>query len=289
MDQRERLNDRQEALRVALDGLQARIWTALPAKIVSFDATKVTCSAQPLIQGNFTDKNGKLSLVTMPVCPEVPVIFPHGGGYSLAFPLAANDEGLLVFASRCIDNWWYRGGIQAQFEQRMHDLSDGFFIPGPYSQPKKPSAPIPTAMRLRKDDDTAYVEIAADGTVNVVTPVGKLINLQNNSKVTGNFQATGTLQVATGTPIKRILTGSITTAFVVLGGNGGNASATIAVTGAKIGDPVILGMDKNPTPFAALRAYVAANDVVTVFITNTTTGPVTPVSTTYNVMVIGTS
>lgn len=315
MDQRERLDDFEEALRVALSGLQARLWTALPAKIASFDATKVTCQAQPLIQGNLTDTNGNTTQVTLPVCPDVPIIFPHGGGASLSFPLAVGDEGLLVFASRCIDNWWSLGDIRSQFEVRMHDLSDGFFLPGPYSQPKKPAHPIPSTTRLRLENDTAYYEIDATGKITVVssgslnltattagangdvfiTPgSGHKVQLLGNTKVTGDAEITGKLnvdtgpiQIASGAQITRMLKGSGSSNFGGTLPSFTSTSTTITVTGAQTGDFVLLTI---PTPFLPLvyMAWVSSTNTVSVSAANHSNVTVGGISTmTLNVLVIG--
>ena len=78
----------------------------------------------------------------------------------MTFPLSEGNEGLVVFASRCIDNWWLSGGVQSQAEVRMHDLSDGFFIPGCFSQAKKPSTPADTTKSVwRSANNTLRVEI----------------------------------------------------------------------------------------------------------------------------------
>jgi hypothetical protein len=139
MDRRERADDPEAALKAALRGFQAGLWTAMPATLQSYDAAKLTCSAQPTIQAVLQAKDGTFSNLTMPLCVDCPVIFPSGGGFTLTFPLAAGDEGLLIFASRCIDQWHAQGGTQAQAERRMHDLSDGFFLPGPRSRPHVPA------------------------------------------------------------------------------------------------------------------------------------------------------
>lgn len=176
MLQRERLNDPEEALRAALDGFQARIWTAMPASLVSFDPATVSCKAQPTIKGQVLDPAGTWTDVTMPLCVDCPVIFPAGGGFALTFPLAAGDEGLLVFASRCINAWWSLGGVQTQEEFRMHDLSDGFFIPGAFSKPRIMPGPISaTTAQLRNADGTLMIELAGGDVCNIVAPGG--INL----------------------------------------------------------------------------------------------------------------
>ncbi len=158
MDRRERYDDPEEALRVAFEGWQSRLWTAIPGIIQSFDAEKMTCTVQPTISGNVRQQNGTFSTIQMPLLLDCPVAFQGGGGVTLTFPLKEGDECLVVFASRCIDAWWSYGGVQGQAERRMHNLSDGFVLPGVRSQPRKFTVNSSSA-QLRSDDGNAFVQI----------------------------------------------------------------------------------------------------------------------------------
>lgn len=214
MDRRERIADPEEALRLALDGKQAQLWTALPAIVDSFDAARMTANVQPTIKAIVRQEDGTYEELQLPLLLDCPVQFPGGGGVVLTFPLAAGDEVLVVFASRCMDGWWQLGGIQPPLELRMHDLSDGFVIPQVRSQPRKLTVST-TAAQLRTDDGTAYVELnGTSKAVNVVTPgsvsvqaggnatvqasgsmslTAPTITLTGNVTVNGNFGATGTM------------------------------------------------------------------------------------------------
>lgn len=153
MLRQERTEDNDEALRLALTGWQSEIWTALPGIIDTVDLEKNTCTVQPTIKGIFRQKDGSTKIVTMPICLDVPIVWPRGGGFALTFPIKKGDEGMLVFMSRCFDAYWQNGGVQPQAEQRMHDLSDGYFILGGSSQPKKLANVADDAVELRNDDD----------------------------------------------------------------------------------------------------------------------------------------
>ena len=161
MDRRERYDDAQEAMRATHDGRQKQVWTALPGLIESFNARAITATVQPAIQGTVMAKDGSTSHVNLPLLVDVPVCFPHGGGVTLTFPVRAGDECLVVFASRCIDGWWQGGGTTPALDARMHDLSDGFAIVGPFSQ-KRVIANVSTqAAQLRTDDGLTLIEVAA--------------------------------------------------------------------------------------------------------------------------------
>jgi hypothetical protein len=208
MDRRERLQHGHFAsLRAQLTGWQAGIWTALPAIVESFDATAVTVVAQPTIQAQVRDQSGSWNNVTLPLCGDCPVVFPGGGGYGLTFPLEQGDEGLLVFASRCIDAWWAYGEVQPQQVFRMHDLSDGFFLPGVFSQPRKPVAIPSTGVQLRSNDGEAYFEIAGQ-IANMVFPGD--VNLRGNLVVTGTITSSGDVTAA-GISVATHTHGGVTT------------------------------------------------------------------------------
>lgn len=188
MDPRERVNDMRTAVIAAIRGRQANIWTLLPAKIVSYDATLQTCQIQPqiIIQWN-NPLTGTFEQIQMPVISDCPVEFPGGGGYHLTFPVRPGDECTVAFSSRCIDGWWSTGNMSLQGDLRMHDLSDGFVRVGVLSLPHVLSEVSTDTVQLRSDDGQAYVEIAGGHVVNIITP--STVNIQAGGDI--NLQAGG--------------------------------------------------------------------------------------------------
>lgn len=185
----ELLNDAEEANRLMLEGWQSGMWTAMPGIVQSVDFTAMTCEVQPSIKGAIQQSDGTVVSVNYPLLVDVPIVFPQAGGFILTFPMAAGDEVLVVFASRCIDAWWQSGGVQLPMEARMHDLSDGFCIPGPRSQPNAATIPSisSTAVQLRNNLGTCYLEIAPSGQIKIQAPSGLVIN--GNVLLTGTFIA----------------------------------------------------------------------------------------------------
>lgn len=160
MDRRERAPDLNTSMLAAIQGHLTETWTALPGKVASdLDPAKRTISVQPTVQAKAQNKDGSFEWVTLPLCVDVPVFFPEGGGVTMTFPVKAGDECLLVFASRCIDAWWQSGGIQVQADQRMHDLSDGFAFVGVSSVPRVISAISTSRAQFRSNDGQAFVEL----------------------------------------------------------------------------------------------------------------------------------
>lgn len=199
MDRRERSTSPVDAMIAAFRGLKAEMWSALPGIVVSFNADAQTCEIQPAIKALIRDPLGAESWVTLPVFPDVPVVFPRGGGFALTFPIQPGDECLVVFSSRCIDAWWQSGGTQQQIEQRLHDLSDGFCIPGPTSQPRKLSGLSMDAVQLRSEDGTAFVEIQTAGAHDVNVETGGNVEITATTiTLNGNLQINGSITQING-------------------------------------------------------------------------------------------
>lgn len=202
MDPRERIEDLRVFMTTALDGRQAEIWTALPGFVVSYNAARQTCQVQPTIAMQVVDplNTDNPKQLNLPILDDCPVVFPHGGGFTLTFPIQPGDECLVVFSSRCIDGWWSQGPTKGvnqlqppQGDLRMHDLSDGFVLVGPRSLPNALSNVSTDTVQLRSDDGQAYVEIAAGHVVNITTPATINLHAPGGINVTGPTVFTGTV------------------------------------------------------------------------------------------------
>lgn len=193
MNRNERFKDPQTALQFSLDAYASEMWSALPCVIQSFNSTLQTCTAQPTTYVRVRNPNGTTQMLQLPILVDVPVVFPRGGGYALTFPIVEGDEALVVFATRCIDSWWESGGVQnIPTDLRMHDLSDGFAIPGPCSKPRALSGFSAGAAQLRNTDGTVVIELSGDE-INIVSPGDMLVT-------TPTLRVTGDVICQFGTP-----------------------------------------------------------------------------------------
>lgn len=191
-------NDDEEAQMQVLDGRQSIIWTALPAIVTKINLTQMTIEAQPTIMGVVEDENGNQTFVKLPLLVDVLICFPSAGGFTMTFPLAINDEVLIIWASRCIDAWWQSGGIQKPMEARMHDLSDGFAVFGPKSIPNVISGISSTDLQLRKNDGTAVIGMTPDGSIYLTPSSGKVVTVNGSLVATGEVTAgLGTIPLST--------------------------------------------------------------------------------------------
>ena len=218
------IRDKEEANRLLLDSHQTTVWTALPCIISSYNNVAITVECVPTVQGIVTAEDGTLSLVNLPKLVDVPVCFPRGGPFTLTFPIAAGDECLVIFSSRCIDGWWQAGGIAPPTDLRMHDLSDGFAIVGPFSQATKIANVSTSYCQLRNTDGKVFVDlndtikqvrlytegvqVVCDGKNNAITIVAPVVTIQASTalnitapevNMSGNLNVVGEVLRGQGT------------------------------------------------------------------------------------------
>lgn len=134
----------------------------IPAKIVSVNYNEMTCSCLPLIMEKVKNEQGVKTDVQLPLLLDVPLVFPGSKDFCITFPLSVDDEVLVFFSDMCIDSWWQSGDIQAQFEERRHDLSDGFAIPSQMSQPKKISNVSQLNLEIRSRGSGGKIEVTKE-------------------------------------------------------------------------------------------------------------------------------
>lgn len=150
-DQTERYYDQEESTRQEQEEHQSRIWTSMPITIGENQPDKNTCTVDPTLKLAYLNNQGKVEWKQIPTIKSAPLLALGGGGMAMTIPVQKGDEGLAIFASRGVDNWWANGGIQNQDHSRMHSLSDAFIIPGFRSQPRKLKNVSTKTFQLRTD------------------------------------------------------------------------------------------------------------------------------------------
>lgn len=229
MDRREMYPDMLEAIRVMFESMQGGLWTAGPGIVESVNWEAMTVQVQPAWQARETFPDGTYAYTPLPSLLDVPLHFLSGGGYTVTVPVQQGDEVLIVFASRCIDGWW-QNGVDANKpapippEIRFHSLSDGFAIPGIFSQPKVIGNISTTTAQVRSNDGQTFVDIDGVGQIVTITaPGGCMINApvttlsgtisvlndqaqSNPCEINGNVAATGDVIAGFQTQNIRLLT-----------------------------------------------------------------------------------
>lgn len=170
------------------------IHTALPAKVVSCDGHSAT------VQLMITQVMKGGETLALPPLVDVPVGFYRGGGFCVTVPVKAGDEGLVIFAERCIDGWYVSGQQSAPLDTRFHDYSDAFFLPQGSSQPNRIPDYSADSLSMQTDDGSTFIRIKP----------GKIImqgdiehtgdrTQQGNSLVNGDHSVKGNSESSGGT------------------------------------------------------------------------------------------
>ena len=177
--------------------------TALPGRIESFDPETQLAAVQPLIQRVFVDSDGRegVTIESLPLIVDVPVLFPRGGGYSITFPVKVGEECLLVFCERSIDNWHQTGDIQPPGGKRYHHLSDAVAILGLSSKPHIVPDYDSDNVFIGKDDRTVSITLKSDS-IDMETQANlniacKSVMVVGDMEVDGNITCAGLTESAT--------------------------------------------------------------------------------------------
>lgn len=105
--------------------------TAIPGRIIEYNADQQKATVQPTIQ--------RVLLSGDRIDPQpisgVPVVFPSANSGILSFPIVPNDKVLLIFSQRSIDRWVFGEGQEPidPKDRRKHDRADCIAIPGMYT------------------------------------------------------------------------------------------------------------------------------------------------------------
>lgn len=159
-------------IRGAIRSALVDVHTALPAQVLSFDATKGTVDVQPLIQERRLQQDNTYAADQLPVLHSLPVMFPRCAGGYITFPIAANDTGLVIFCEYEIGDW-----VQKTVGQQVdpgggprHPLTGAVFYPGLW----------PATSTLSPPASTSDIEIISSGNVVIGGRAGaQLVALSN--------------------------------------------------------------------------------------------------------------
>lgn len=107
----------------------------MPVRVISYNASRETVDLVPQFRrsvANDPQATDPFTLEDLPTFPDVPVMWPSGGGGShfITFPLAKNDSGLAVFCERDLGVWRSTGQPGTVGDQRSHSLAGAVFYPG---------------------------------------------------------------------------------------------------------------------------------------------------------------
>jgi len=174
-DVSERYYEPDEQLRQNREMHQASIRVAAPVIAESHDTKGNTVDGNVATKSAILQPDGTVSWQAIPKL-TMPTLYLGGGGMAITIPVQKGDEGLAIFADRSIDLWHQQGGQQNQFSSRMHDLSDGFFIPGFRSTPNALPNVSANSWQMRTTDGKTNMDFnpSGGGTFTFATPQNPL-------------------------------------------------------------------------------------------------------------------
>lgn len=105
------------------------IHTAIPGRIISFDAGKGLATVLPMMK--FEKPDG--TTIDYPHITGVPVLFPQGTNQkaTVAFPVKEGDGCLIIISEKPLDYWMYG---QETSTDLSFDLTNAICIPGLFSK-----------------------------------------------------------------------------------------------------------------------------------------------------------
>jgi len=124
-------------LKGLIDSELRNVNVAIPGKVESYDFAKGTVDVLPLIKRARVDHDGDRVVTPLPVIPGVHVVFS-----GMTFPIERGDTVLLVFSQASLDKWGVNGRLVDPEDDRHHDITDAFAIPGVYSIGRPPDARV---------------------------------------------------------------------------------------------------------------------------------------------------
>lgn len=156
---KERLKSPTEMMYTAMEAMSREIRVALPGVIQSWDSSTQTAEILISVKEKI-QLDGEQEWVNLPLLVDVPLALPRAGGHLLAIAINPGDECWVWFADMCYDASWQSGGDNnVQVDRRRHDLSDAFFMPTTFSQPKRiPNYPT-SGIELRSDNGSSVVSV----------------------------------------------------------------------------------------------------------------------------------
>jgi hypothetical protein len=122
-----------ELIQRAMESRTADIITGLPCKVKEyFPGADPTADLIPVVKRTLPTDNESFVSEALPVIPNVPILFPRGGGgaYAITWPLQPGDHVWIVVSVYAFSQWRNSGEVSEPGDQRLHSLGNCYAIPG---------------------------------------------------------------------------------------------------------------------------------------------------------------
>ena len=94
-----------DVMNLAIDRKLDGVFTAFPAKVLSYTVSSQKCDADPQIHDTYINAAGERVSEPLPILAGIPMMFPRGGGFGLTLPVTAGDYVLIVCTQYSLDLW----------------------------------------------------------------------------------------------------------------------------------------------------------------------------------------
>ncbi len=129
-----------ELLQVWGREVKANTFTGVPAKVLTYDPLLNVINAEIVVKNSVFDRSGEREYETYPQIPNVPVMWPRGGGKVVRLPLEPGDFVWLAFSQTALSEWRTTGQLSEPTDSRRVSIGYPYAIPGafPDVQPLSP-------------------------------------------------------------------------------------------------------------------------------------------------------
>lgn len=108
---------------------------------------------------------GKEESELMPICEDVPIVYPGAGDWWLTFPIKVGSNVILLFNDRSIAEWLDQGGHVEPMDTRKFSLSDAIAIAGILPDPDNFDSIDDDGIALRKKDNSLFLKLLDTGII----------------------------------------------------------------------------------------------------------------------------
>jgi hypothetical protein len=124
--------DQAELIRRALESRILEVWTSFPARVTAYDSATQTADVAPVIRRPLPTEDGGSVAEDLPVIPNVPILFPRGGGdsYAMTWQIQPGDHVLVHVSAVSFAGWRRTGETSDPGDVRSHSLGNAYAIPG---------------------------------------------------------------------------------------------------------------------------------------------------------------
>ena len=149
-------------VRNQIEQRERQMQTAFPAKVIGYHSASGTVTVEPQFlevwRENDARRAEEIDAPEDAYVENVPILFPHGGGLQITFPVNAGDFGLVTCTKYSLDVWREAATMGDPGDLRRFTMSGAVFHP----------VNLYPASGYIKHDGGDYISLSAGGTVDFV-------------------------------------------------------------------------------------------------------------------------